>query len=145
MNLIILIIAHDEGYYLEMQELWRIYMNKSKNIKSFFIKYKSDLNEEIILENDTIFVKGYESFIPGCLDKTVKSIEFLLNNIEFDFIFRTNLSSVVNLNKLYGLLNTDIQSAGVIGKTQNGKFLSGAGILLNRDVCKLIIEKSLLP
>jgi hypothetical protein len=49
-------------------------------------------------------MKGVESYIPGCLDKTVKSIEYCLHNYNFDFIFRTNMSSVVDLNKLYNLL-----------------------------------------
>lgn len=106
MKLIILILANDDSLYIEMQKLWKMYMNNHNNIKSYFIKCNSNSQDEIIIDNDTIFMKGYESLIPGCLDKTIKSIEFFVkNNIDFDFIFRTNLSSVVDLNKLYNLLN----------------------------------------
>ena len=77
-------------------------MNKHNNIKSYFIKYNNKIQTDVVLENDTIFIKGVETYIPGCLDKTIKSIEYIIKtNIEFDFIFRTNLSSVVNLNKFF--------------------------------------------
>lgn len=143
MKLIILILASDSDVYLysEMQELWRIYMNNHKNIKSYFIKYDPMLQNEISIINDTISIKGSESYIPGCLDKTIKSIEFLRNNIDFDFVFRTNLSSVVDLNKLYNLLNDNIECSGVIGNCKGQSFVSGAGILMNKNVCQLLIDK----
>jgi len=140
MKLIILIIANDNDNYFEMQEKWQSYMNKHPHITSYFIKYKEDLEENIIQNEDTIYVKGQESLIPGCLDKTIKSIEHVLNNFDFNFIFRTNLSSVVDLNKLYNLLNNNIEYAGVIGDYYGQKFISGAGFLMNRQTCKLLID-----
>ena len=141
MKLVILILANDNDAYLQMQELWRKYMNNHENIKSYFIKYDATLQNNIELINDTIFIKGYESYIPGCLDKTIKSIEYLQKNIEFDFIFRTNMSSVVNLNKLYNLLNNSIECSGIIGDNNGNKFVSGAGILMNKHICKILVNK----
>ena len=138
MNLIILILSNDTNVYLKMQEKWKSYMNKHSYIKSYFIKYKEDLKENVIQNEDTIYVKGKESLIPGCLDKTIKSIEYVLNNLDFDFIFRTNMSSVVDLNKLYNLINHDMEYAGVIND-YNVKYISGAGILMNNKTCKLLI------
>jgi len=136
MKLIVLILANDTGIYLECQKLWQIYMNTHPNIKTYFIKYKSDLIEDISLENDNIFIKGNESFIPGCLDKTVKAIEFCLKNQNFDFIFRTNMSSVVDLNNINSVLeNYNRHYSGVIGVHQNIQFASGAGILLSKQLC----------
>ncbi len=140
--LIVLILANDNTqHYITMQNLWKSYMNTQKNIKSYFIKYKSEINEDILIDDNTIYVKGYESYIPGCLDKTIKSIEFLLNqNINFNFIFWTNLSSVINLEKLYNILNDNINCAGVIGTIGNNSFISGAGILLNKNTCYDLIQ-----
>jgi hypothetical protein len=149
MKLIILILANDNYAYTQMQELWRKYMNTHENIKSYFMKYDSTLESDIEIINDTIFIKGIESYIPGCLDKTVKSIDFLLKNEEFDYVFRTNLSSVVHLNKLYSLLNSNIKYGGVIGYTNNANFqtqtndkqpfVSGSGILISKNICNLIV------
>jgi hypothetical protein len=140
MKLIVLILANDTDAYLKMQELWKKYTNSHLNIKSYFIKYNPNLLENIIINNDTIYIKGNESLIPGCLDKTIKSIEYCLQNIEFDFIFRTNMSSVLDLNKLYNLLNNNIQCAGVIGDCKGQKFVSGAGILMRKDICQKLIQ-----
>jgi hypothetical protein len=140
MKLIVLILANDTDAYLKMQEKWKLYMNSYANIKSYFIKYDSNLKENIVLIGDTICVKGVETFIPGCLDKTIKSIEYCLQNFEFDFIFRTNMSSVLDLNKLYNLLNNNIQCAGVIGDCKGQKFVSGAGILMRKDICQKLIQ-----
>jgi hypothetical protein len=123
MKLIILILANDTDIYLECQKLWKTYMNTHSNIKSYFIKYKVGLNDDVILENDTIFINGNESLIPGCLVKTIKSIEFLLKTQDFDFIFRTNMSSVIDLHKFYNLvINNKNDCSAVIGYHNNIKF-----------------------
>jgi len=140
MKLVILILANDNNTYLPMQKLWQTYMNTHPHVKSYFIKYNENLQHDIVLDNDTIFIKGRESYIPGCLDKTIKSIEYVLKNFEFDFIFRTNMSSVVDLNILYKLLNKDIECSGVIGDCGGQKFVSGAGILISKDTCKLLVD-----
>jgi hypothetical protein len=141
-----LILANDSGIYLECQKLWRIYMNLHPNIKSYFIKYKVGLDDDVVLENDTIFINGNESLIPGCLVKTLKSVNYVLKNEDFDFIFRTNMSSVVDLHKFYNLvINNKNDYSGVIGSHNNIKFASGAGILLSKKMCSnLITYKNLL-
>jgi len=137
MRLIVLVLANDNAEYNEMQNLWRLYMNKHNYITSFFIKYKEDLIEDIVINDDVILIKGRETVIPGCLDKTVRSIEHLLKNMEFDFILRSNMSSVFDLSKLYDKLNEKLSYAGFIGYYNNNqkKYVSGAGILFNKETC----------
>lgn len=142
-RIIFLILANDTEHYLPMQTEWRKYMKSHQYINCYFIKYHNNENEqEIFCNEDTIYVKGEESLIPGCLDKTLKSIEFLLNNkYEFDYILRTNLSSVWNLHKFYDLVDTiGYHAAAVNDIARNKPFLSGAGLLLSRNTCKLIIN-----
>ena len=145
MRLVVLVLANDNAEYNEMQSLWRIYMNKHPNITSFFIKYKEDLIEDVMINEDVIFIKGKETVIPGCLDKTIRSIEFLLKNMEFDFILRTNMSSVFDLHKFYGLLNENIAYSGVVNYYNNNqnKYVSGAGILFNKKTCIELIDSKM--
>ena len=145
MKLIILILANDNEHYLQMQNLWRKYMNTHQNIKSYFIKYninKINDNKDIFVEEDTIYIKGdYESIIPGCLDKTIKSFEYILNNESFDYVIRTNMSSVWDLNKIYNLLlSNNLSASGVIGYHGSQLFISGAGMLFNREICNVIVQ-----
>lgn len=145
MKLIFLILANDTHYYLMMQELWRKYMNTHKGISSYFIKYnleKINGDKDIFISGDTIYIKGTnESYIPGCLDKTIKSIEYILENEDFDYVVRTNMSSVWDFNKIYDLVSSNnFITGGVIGNINNMQFISGAGILLNKDICKQLVE-----
>jgi len=146
MKIIILILANDSGIYLECQKLWTSYMNLHPNIKSYFIKLDSQIKNDILLDNNTIFIKGNESIIPGCLIKTITSINYLLKHEEFDYIFRTNMSSVVNLNELYKfIINNKNDYSGFIGNCNNINYASGAGILLSKKMCYTLIEnKNLL-
>lgn len=141
-KIIFLILANDTDHYLPMQVEWRKYMQSHPHIKSYFIKYQNDNETEIYLQDDTIYMRGDESLIPGCLDKTIKSIELLLNeNTEFDYILRTNMSSIWNLNKFYDLIhNNGYQAAAVNGIAGGKTFLSGAGMLLSKNICKLLIN-----
>jgi hypothetical protein len=135
-------MAHDDGYYTQCQKLWKLYMNTHPHITSYFIKYKPDLDTIVARYEDTIYVKGRESYSPGCLDKTIQSIQFILNQEnDFDYIFRTNLSSVVDLNKLYIYLeNNSHKYAGVNVTYFNCIYASGAGILMSKEICNVLIE-----
>lgn len=144
MNIIILIIASDNSNeYIEMQNIWIKYMNKHSNIKSFFIKSDINIENDIYLNEtlNTIYIKDIETYSPGIFNKTIKSIEYCLNNFEFDYIYRTNLSSFLNLDKMYNFIfNNHIEYGGVIGNYNNINFASGCGFFMSNDACKFLIN-----
>jgi hypothetical protein len=146
MNIIILIIASDcSDKYIEMQNIWRRYMNNHKNIKTFFIKSINNLDKNILIDYDQniIYIKNIETFIPGILDKTIKSIDFCINNFEFDYIYRTNLSSFLDLNKMYNFFNNNhFDYGGIIGNSYGINFASGCGFILSKDACKYLVENN---
>ena len=116
-KIIILIISSNNiEYYKNMRDIWKKYMNNHQNVSSFFIENDSSINEEIIVDkkNNIIYYKDEESYIPGILNKTIKVIDYCIKNFDFDYIYRTNLSSVVNFDKLYSYLqnNNNIDYAG---------------------------------
>jgi len=125
-----------------MQTVWKKYMNLHPNIRSFFIKG----NEEDSVESETIYVKSGENYIPGILEKTVKSMEYIQNNYEYDYIFRTNLSSFVDLYKLYEFIHLEstqsMDYGGIILTPSDIPFgyISGAGILFSRTTTEYIIN-----
>jgi len=144
-KIIILIISSNNiQYYKNMRDVWRKYMNNHPNITSFFIENDTSIYNEIIVdkENNTIFYKDEESYVPGILNKTIKIIDYCLKNYDVDYIYRTNLSSVINFDKLYSYLqNNDVDYAG----HDYVKFISGSGIILSKKTCQILIEdKSLI-
>jgi hypothetical protein len=74
--------------------------------------------------------------------KTLMAFRYLLDNYDFEYLFRTNTSSFVDIPKLLELLETTPQRnvyGGVVGKVLGDlSFASGAGILLSRDVVERI-------
>ena len=78
--------------------------------------------------------------------KTILAFKYLLDNYEFDYLFRTNTSSYLDVPNLLDYLEKKPRKniyAGVIGTTfGKTRFASGAGILLSRDIVQRISDNS---
>jgi hypothetical protein len=109
----------------------------------------------------TIYVKGEETFIPGILNKTVEAIRAI--GLEYDFVWRTNLSSVLDFDGLLrycrGLNPLPKEGlrcvfyAGYTGLADvttnkdidsNIRFASGSGFLLSREAVQYLIDTEAL-
>jgi hypothetical protein len=146
MKIIILILANDTPYYLKIQDLWRKYMNSHPNIESYFIKYDENLKTDIQEIGDTIYLRGTDSFRPGCFVKSIETFKYILKNKNFDYVVRTNMSSVWDLNKLYKIVySNNFESAGVLATHAGINYISGAGILLRRDIVALLASIEYTP
>jgi len=105
---------------------------------------------ELDVANKTLYVRGDECLIPGILHKTVEALSFFLGSgNEYDYVWRTNLSSVLDFAGLEKYLSaislTKSLYAGYIGlgSLNNGSstfFASGAGFLMSRDVAMYLVE-----
>jgi hypothetical protein len=76
--------------------------------------------------------------------KTIEAFKYVLEVFEFDYVFRTNTSSLINPRKLSDFLQT-IPKFGIYAgfkmKTETKEdFASGAGILMSRDVLSQVCE-----
>ncbi len=143
-QIIILIIASDNtDYYINMQNIWKLYMNTHPYIKSFFIKENNNIDDNLSLDdnNNTIYVKCESSLIPGILIKTIECCKYIYNNYNFKYIFRTNLSSFIDLNKLYTFsMNNLFNYGAVIGYHDNIKFGSGSGFFISKECTNYLIN-----
>jgi len=144
-NIIILIIANDNpSYYLDMQNIWNKYMNTHPNIKTFFIKGKIENQKNDIYideENNTIYSNINDSLIPGILIKTIKSFEYIYEKYDFKYIYRTNLSSFLNLTKMNEFaINNNFDYGAVSGNDNNISFASGCGFFISKKICNYIIK-----
>ena len=149
--LILVIASFNNPAYTKMKEIW-----ESRCIPDmWFIRCKSKLGEsspnsmfELDVENRTLFVKGDECLIPGILFKTVEAISFFLLQTKdaYDYVWRTNLSSVLHVKGLLAFLNKIDVDKGVYGgyivkeSSTNILFASGAGFLMSRDVALDLVE-----
>lgn len=144
-NIIILIIATDKpNYYLQMSNIWKKYMNTHPQIKSYFIKGKiKNQSDDIYIdeENFTIHSNIDDSLIPGILIKTLKSINYIMQNFDFKYIYRTNLSSFLNLPMLNNYAEKNNFNYGaIIGNYQGIQYASGCGFFISKETCKYLLE-----
>jgi hypothetical protein len=105
---------------------------------------------ELDVANKTLYVRGDECLIPGILYKTVEALSFFLGSgDEYDYVWRTNLSSVLDfaglerfilsLNKPNGLYAGYI-GLGSLNDGSSTFFASGAGFLMSRDVALYVVS-----
>jgi len=152
MNILILIISDDSSLnYKDNKEVWRSYMNMRSNIHCYFVESIMDDSKVYpYIENNTIYFKGEEGR-KNILIKTINSMEYFMNSgVQYDFIVRTNLSSVWDFDVLTAYISslpTEKIYAGSIGPfytPDNSRvwfyFIGGMGIIMSNDICKLIIE-----
>ena len=135
-DFIFLIASSDDlECYAKMRPFTRKYFDLYKDkIKYFFIELVEDLDTELCEKEDYLFIKGQESIIPGIYIKTIKSIKYINENYNYDYLIRTNLSSFWNLNNLLNL-NKNIPFNNFAGGfIPFGEFISGTGIMLSKDV-----------
>jgi len=160
MNVLILIISSTNlPTYAYNKQVWLSYMNAHPSIDSYFIEYRGETgdDQEVLLEKNTLYFKGEESFA-NILAKTYYSFHYFMHQTEkkYDFIVRTNLSTVCDLNALMyfleGLASKERIYSGICMPFYNLEsldywfnFVSGMGIILSRDVVEILLDPANRP
>ena len=116
---LVLYSPHDE--YQQMYELTRAYYGQFTNVKTIYYHYSPDQTEEYVLIDDILRIKGTEVFGPAITVKTIKAFEYFEADLfSYDYIIRSNISTIVNFHVLqrnlrqYELQHTSIDYAGSI-------------------------------
>lgn len=115
-------------------------------------------NSEIFDEAPTFYYFGNKtscyhdssSIFTTCKDsldlvgvRTIETFEYALSTFEFDYIYRTNISSYVNKEKLISWLKNQRRSnfySGFVGFFQGIQFASGSGFTISRDLVRLLCD-----
>lgn len=136
----LIISSNDNKIYEEFRNLHRVYLKNYKIFfRYFFIEFREDQTEIIEEKDDFLYIKGTESINPGMILKTCKAIEYINQNYTYEFIVRTNLSTVFNIQNLIEYLHI-IPNINSCGGFNYRSFITGTGIILSRDVGNKIIE-----
>ena len=132
------------GFIVEQLAKWRLGDRLTRSIRenpSASMASLSLNHDEKIKSPPTIITNTPEDWSLIGL-KTLLAFKFVLENYNFDYLFRTNTSSYVDTDLLIDTLSNFPKRnvyGGVIGKAFNDKeFASGAGILLSRDLVERI-------
>jgi hypothetical protein len=154
-----LVLYSNGKSYDKMYNITRKYYSKFyPEVLTIYYLFDENINEPIV-KNDILLIPGKESYIPGILDKTIKAME-LTKNIDYKYLLRSNISTIVNMKNLLNYLNKNknIEYGGSWKMThirkgfrdpQNGinddrydglDFISGTGIVLSKKIVEKILE-----
>lgn len=133
-------------YSLEKFQILKQYQksyldNFKDSIKFFFIEYKEDISDDIIEIDDFIFIKGSEEpIIPNFLVKSIKAINYIKIKYDFDFILRTNLSSIWNIPRLLSLYDNIPKTEFFGGHVVFNDFITGTGLFISKDLLEKLLK-----
>ena len=145
-EIIVLVIATDNTVYSVNWAVWYRLKDQSNKIQTYFVRANRSVSGLGINEvQNTITVPTNESYIPGILISTIEAVRALLNDSRrtFTYILRTNLSSLWHWDRLFAALKVmQLPATGVYAGVLGGGFVSGAGMLLSRDVAQALVNHS---
>jgi len=133
-----------------------------ENDESIFVTFNPDIDTEWkYTESERLIeVRGHESYIPGILDKTVVAMRACLQLFDFDFLVRSNASTVIDTVELHSQLssysrdihfcsghtwpmewiNGDLQFTTVEWLGKGLPLITGIAIVMSRVTCQYIVD-----
>lgn len=154
LNLVIYSRSVGEDGYERMQEiLSKYYKTFEPRVNTLFVILTEELPYECVLKDNILHIKGTESYIPGILEKTIKAFE-LCRMLEFDYLIRSNISSIINFDLLikeleknpvsfYGGVTRSLQweGGGITDSTWFGTiFAYGTSMIFTKEAVWFILE-----
>lgn len=142
-KVLVLAIASKSEVYNYFTKIWKAYMNSRPWIKSYLIFGNSS---EIRITEDELHLPVQESYIPGILHKTLWGMKWALENFEFDYLLRTNLSSFWILDRIPPYLDrlpdNNIGLSHHMPPLVHGDLgiFNGSGMFFSRDVVENVLK-----
>jgi hypothetical protein len=123
------------------KHIWDIKISLIKEkypIDVLFLYSDDKIENDYIVVGNKLISKCIENYWTALLTKVMNGFDYFKNN-NYDLVFKTNLSTIINFDKFYeycSSINTDeIIYQGVTGSYLDYVFCSGAGMLLNQKIC----------
>jgi hypothetical protein len=151
-SIVNLVLYSNDSEYDKMYALTKKYYSRFSNVKTIYYKFDERLTNEYELKDDILLIKGKETYIPGILDKTVSAFQYIDKYYEFDYMIRSNISTIVDFDLLTEYLQEQpIKYGGGLKNSITGDknhpdlekliYASGTSIIFSRSVLKEFLNK----
>lgn len=114
----IIIYNPQQEYEREMKSILETYLQRHLRVKPFFVTLRPQ-TEKVEIEGNIMYIKGDETFIPGILHKTMEAIQYCKDHYPFDYIVRSNISTIIDFSTMNEYLVRSDYS-GCMGLTLQG-------------------------
>lgn len=148
-KILVLVMSHESDDYVfkNYKRVWQEQINiekeNHKEIKVFFLYSDDSLVNDYQVIDDKLISNCKENYWNSLLIKTLNGFKYFLDS-DFDLVFKTNLSTIINYDKFVDYCNKikdrDYIYDGIIGDTGSYKFCSGAGMLLNKKTVNIVLD-----
>jgi hypothetical protein len=156
-KILIIIKSHDKRYanyhneiYEKIEATSRTYLSKKEEIDFVYIKANPNMNVNFLYEkeNNNFWIRTQEDHWSSLKIKVLESLKYFLNvnDTNYDYVFITNLSTFINVDKLLEECDTlNEQNCGAVSGiyTFNNvrySFPSGAGSIYSASLMKKILD-----
>jgi len=155
LSIVNLVLYSKNADYDEMYNITRKYYSRFHNVKTIYYRFNPDIKSDYELIDDVLNIKGEETYVPGILDKTIKAFEYVNKNYTFDYLVRSNISTIIEFDLLceelqktpiqYGagtkmVLNWLDEASGIVDKTYFGTvYGSGTSIILSKNTLSKVL------
>jgi hypothetical protein len=143
-RVLILVLASDtDPIYCKFQTAWRQASHPRADI--LFLKAHPNVRGEDFLHETTVYI-GCPETLETVYEKQMRAFKLLrpiLGN--YAFVFRTNLSSFVDIPKYLEFCTTLPRSgvySGVVGHDAGTSFASGSGFTITPDLIHRLVEEN---
>ncbi len=142
-KILILVIAYNEEPYIMLErECRRTWASlQVQDVTTIFV-HSSLRHNACYQDNNTLYVPGEEGiFNVGY--KMLNAFSYCLDNVDFDYIYRTNLSSYVYQPGLFSYVKSLGENnvyKGAVGICKGIRFASGCGYLISKNLVRYIVE-----
>ena len=151
MKLVVGVIATDnDDYQKNAQSVWKQYMHKNPNIKAFFLKFDNNKPNKSFVD-DTFYchLNNDTETIETMVLKSLEFMKVMLEDDSWDYMLRTNLSSVFHWDRVLSLLHQnshfDVIANNVTPPFPNAWSVpiipTGCGMFLSRKAVNGIVSE----
>ena len=150
MKILVLIMSHEttDSNFVNYKRVWDEQISKLDtsrfNIEFKFLYSNNEISEEYLIQGNNLITRCYENYWFSLILKVISGFDYFIKN-DFDLVFKTNLSTIINFEKFYEYCEQIPETRefvydGVVGNYQGYLFCSGAGMLLNKKSVNLVLN-----
>lgn len=147
-KILVLVMSHktDDEIFKTFKKIWDQKIESIKNkflVDILFLYSDNNISEEFIVDGNELISKCEENYWQSLLTKTINGFNYFNKN-DYDLVFKTNLSTLINFDKFCSYCNNlncdDFIYEGSVGNYLGYEFCSGAGMLLNKKTVNIVLN-----
>jgi len=114
----------------------------ANDIGFYFVQNVNGINTSYDINGHDFYVNGNENNVPGIYLKSMKAINYINNNFDYDYLIRTNISSIYNIPNIINYLEQKpkykFATGFILSLPTYRDFLHGTSMIITKDVAQLI-------